>query len=294
MSLIWKFPFGVGEIRKVFIFTEGGMGIGYGHITRNIGLLQYLRWFDLPVTLFVRGENIKEIFFEGEDFIRCEWLSGFDEKNIDSKTLVFVDSYFVNDKFYKKIFDKTEKLVIYDDFKRLNYKVGYILNPVAEDGFYDDYDKVLRGESFIFLRRAFWNTEIRSRKNDFKNVLVTLGGNPSEELLKSIVEEIKKRYYNLTIKVVSDVVEGIDAEFTGYCSSRDMVKLMNWADVAISAGGQTLHELFWMKVPTYMLKLAENQEYNIRYYEKRGFVRILDLKELVVCFNKLEFFAYEC
>ncbi len=277
MSLVWKFPFRLEHIEKVLVLTEGGDGIGYGHITRNIGLVQYLKEFGLSVELLVRGENLKEIFFEGERFTKCNWLENFDFGRIDNKTLVFVDSYFAEKEFYKKIHERTEKLVIYDDFRRLDYDVGYILNSVADEDFYSGYDRVLCGEDFIFLRKPFWDVDVRDRDGLVKNILVTLGGNPPKDILISVIEDINKKWYNINMKIVSEKINGVDAEFTGFCSSKDMVRLMDWADVAISAGGQTLHELYRMKVPTYMIKLAENQEYNIRFYEKRGFVRVNDI-----------------
>lgn len=280
MRLVWKFPFNSEQIKEVLVFSEGGDRIGFGHITRDIGLIQYLREFGLNVEFLVRGENLKEIFFEGERFTKCNWLENFNFDRIDRNTLVFVDSYFVGIEFYKKIYERTGMLVIYDDFRRLDYGVGYILNSVAEKDFYGGYDKVLWGEDFIFLRKPFWNADLRKRDGSVKNLLITLGGNPPREFLIRIVEYISKKWYNINMKIVSDKIDGVNAEFTGFCSSNDMVKLMDWADVAISAGGQTLHELYRMKVPTYMMKLAENQEYNIRFYEKRGFVRVKDLEEV--------------
>lgn len=280
--MIWKFPFDIKKIKNVLILTEGGQGIGYGHITRNIGLIHYLKEFGLDINFFVRGENLNEVFFEGENFISVDWLSEIENIKIYDNTLVFIDSYFAGLEIYRIIFNKTKTLVIYDDYKRLDYEAGYILNPVADENFYSDKLSVLSGEEFIFLRKAFWNAMIKKRDGRVKNILITLGGNPEKKLLFSVANEIKQRFSDVNIKVVSDFIDEVGVEFTGFCDSMKMVELMNWADVAISAGGQTLHELYKMNVPTFMLKTAENQEYNMRFYEKRGFKR---LKNIEIIYN---------
>ncbi|MCA1980896.1 MAG: hypothetical protein LDL10_05095, partial [Calditerrivibrio sp.] len=266
-------PFDLDHIDRVAILTEGGRGIGYGHITRSVAVVQYLKEFGLSVDMFVRGDGIKGVFFEGEKYIEQDWLINLEEIGVSDNTAVFVDSYFADIKLYNKIYSTTKKLIIFDDYCRLKYDVGYVLNPVVEKDFYSGYDKVLYGEDFIFLRKGFWNVKNRVKNGDIRHILITLGGNPQKDLIRSIVEKIEGNFNTLDIKILSDPVEGINGDFTGFVDSKGMADLLFRADMAISAGGQTLHELFYMKVPTIMIKLAENQEYNIRFYEKRGFVR---------------------
>lgn len=273
MKFMWKFPFELYSIDKVVILTEGGEGIGYGHITRSVGVFQYLKEFGLDVDMFLRGKNIKRVFFEGEKYLEQDWLNNLYGVALTENTVVFVDSYFADNTFYNKIYSITKKLIIFDDYGRLKYDVGYILNPVVEKDFYSDYDKVLSGEDFIFLRSGFWNVKCSAKDGNIRNILVTLGGNPPVDMLQSIIRDIRDKFQDVEIKVLSDPIENVDAVFTGFVDSKGMADLLCWSDLAISAGGQTLHELFYLKVPTFMLKLADNQEYNIRFYEKRGFVR---------------------
>lgn len=280
----WVFPFERSSFSKVLILAEGGDGIGYGHITRNVGLIHYLRGFGMNPELVIRGENLKDIFFEDEKYVKCEWLRNerlFED--ISCNTLVFVDSYHAGLDFYEEIYKKTEKLVIYDDFKRLNYTVGYIVNPVADEDFYGGYDKVLTGENYIFLRKSFLEVASEKMTGKIQNILVTLGGNPPEDMLKRVISVIKRKWKCAKIVAVCEPVERLDIYFTGFCNAETLVKYMNEADLAISAGGQTLHELHKMKVPTYMIQTADNQKNNVKYYEKKGFQYFGDKLKMCLC-----------
>ncbi|MEF3255618.1 MAG: hypothetical protein K6348_08710 [Deferribacterales bacterium] len=264
----WVFPFDKGRLSKVLILTEGGKGIGYGHITRNLGLIHYLKEFGIEPILMVRGSDINNLFLEGEKYILNDWLQEDIFDLIDKDALVFVDSYFADLNFYRRISDKSEKLIIYDDYGRLKYDVGYILNPVVEHDFYSGYNKVLMGEDYIFLRKAFWYIKEKRGTNDKKNILITLGGNPPKDLIKYIVNKIDS---DKKITIISEPIDGVNAEFTGYCNSYRLAEVMQKADLAISAGGQTLHELYKLGIETYVLKISENQKYVIEFYIKKGF-----------------------
>ena len=61
-----------------------------------------------------------------------------------------------------------------------------------------------------------------------------------------------------------------------------MPEVMDWADLAVSAGGSTCWELFYMKVPAILIILADNQ---------KGVVETLCKRE--ICFT-LGWLAFGC
>jgi UDP-2,4-diacetamido-2,4,6-trideoxy-beta-L-altropyranose hydrolase len=73
---------------------------------------------------------------------------------------------------------------------------------------------------------------------------------------------------------ISDIERESDDEIVLIYNPEDykLKDLMLEADVAISAGGQTLHELARIGVPTIAITVAENQLRNSKSWEKAGFV----------------------
>ena len=53
-------------------------------------------------------------------------------------------------------------------------------------------------------------------------------------------------------------------------NARNMPELMDWADLAVCAGGTTCWELAFMGVPTLVIILAENQQANAEGLEDKG------------------------
>ncbi|MDQ7082427.1 MAG: glycosyltransferase [Aquificota bacterium] len=67
-----------------------------------------------------------------------------------------------------------------------------------------------------------------------------------------------------------------NTELIFYPSAEEMKNLMLDADIAISAGGQTLYELARVGVPTIAVAVAENQMWNVSEWQEAGFIEAVE------------------
>lgn len=259
-------------MNRIFVFTEAGENIGYGHLMRCLALLDGFDGLVKEKYVYLMGNSADKSFINREDIFFTDWIIRIDSilPNIEKSDIVIIDSYFAPLFIYEKLAKKTYLLLILDDFGRFKFDVGIVLNPVAKI----DYGKnamVLHGAEYIILRRSFWDVDKISVKEDVKNVLVTLGGGKVEDILDKIVAFLVENYSNFNYFVVGKcnlIRENVVS--LGHLSENDMLNAMKSADIAISAGGQTLHELARLGVPSIMVEMSDNQKYNISFYEQHG------------------------
>lgn len=111
---------------KVAFFTEAGTNIGMGHLVRSYTLYEKFSenfdtdfFLDSDVDFSNNFSNIKKF----------QWDSFFLEKKYD---VIFIDSYLASSEIYSLV-SKSCKLTVYiDDFGRIDYPKGIILNFAPE------------------------------------------------------------------------------------------------------------------------------------------------------------------
>jgi UDP-2,4-diacetamido-2,4,6-trideoxy-beta-L-altropyranose hydrolase len=114
----------------------------------------------------------------------------------------------------------------------------------------DSYQgEVLVGTRYALLRRDFWRWRqwTRDIPDRAREVLVTLGGSPPDEvtsLVQAAVAELSRDGLNTT------VLENVE----------DVASAMASADIAVSASGSTCWELCCLGLPAVLLPIAPNQE----------------------------------
>ncbi len=90
---------------NIFILTEGGKDIGFGHITRCVSMYQAFEFKSFNPTLIVNGdENIKSILQNINHEI-FDWIKNKNQlfEKIKNSDIVIIDSYLANLSVYKKI-----------------------------------------------------------------------------------------------------------------------------------------------------------------------------------------------
>ena len=255
---------------KALILTEAGKSIGFGHLTRCIGLYQGLKEKNIDAKIIVNADSTVKHLLKGIRYKRFNWLKNRETifrglKNID---IAIIDSYLADLDFYKKISEIVKIPVYIDDYKRLNYPKGIVINPsiYGDKLNYPKKDDVryLLGKDYIILRKEFWNVPKKKINKEIKNVLITFGGMKShQDLAKKLAKHLKNKF-NFDIYVVEP-----NKNFT----AKDMLKLMLESDLCISGGGQTTYELARVGVPTIGICFAENQLNNLVYGEKEGYLK---------------------
>lgn len=142
----------------------------------------------------------------------------------------------------------------------------------------------LLGPEYAVLRREFWEVLPRVVRNVTENILVTLGGSDRYNLMPRILRMLDDLPGNFTVKAIIGPFFGDLAEVKSVAghakhpvtlvqSPNSVLALMLEADVAVSAGGQTLYELACVGCPTVAIRLASNQDGQLEVFAKAGFVR---------------------
>lgn len=146
---------------------------------------------------------------------------------------------------------------------------------------------LLMGCDYCLLRKEFWHwrgnlPQRTQREGTGHRVLVTLGGSDPDNVTEFLIEALAQ--VNLPMEVVA-VVGGSNPHMARLETAvshtphiqlqrnvTNMPALMEWADIAIAAGGSTSWELCFMGLPTLMVILADNQEKIVLGLEQAGIV----------------------
>jgi UDP-2,4-diacetamido-2,4,6-trideoxy-beta-L-altropyranose hydrolase len=281
---------------NVFIITEGGKDIGFGHITRCLSLYQAFEEKEIIPELILNSDGNIEYLLKGINYQKLNWIEKPDKlfELIKGADIAVIDSYLADISLYNKIANLVKISVYIDDNKRLDYPKGIVLNGNihAETLNYPKKDGAtyLLGTKYTPLRKEFWEVPEKKIKEKIESVMVTFGGDDAKNMTPKILKLLNEKYPELNKNVIIgrayQNVEEIKKEadkntnLIYYPDAEKMKRIMLESDIAISACGQTLNELASIGVPTIGVCIAENQLGNIKGWEKIGFL------EYAGCYSK--------
>jgi len=268
---------------SAIILTEAGSKFGYGHLMRCLAIAQSLQKKRIRSVFYIRGDlnvNKKLVPFQW----KCiDWL----KKTVNIKNkIVILDSYHTSTDFCKKIYSMAKTVLFIDDFNRVPYPGGFVLNSaIGSKGVrYHNNPNItyLLGPKYHPLRREFWGVPKKIIKKRIKKVLITFGGSDPTNETPKVLRMLKKKYSYLEKRVMVGSgftdVDGIKAEadkktfLVYYPNARILRQEMIKADICISGGGQTTYELARLGVPTVGICLADNQSINLAGWSDAGFL----------------------
>ncbi|MBN1456895.1 MAG: hypothetical protein JW912_03480 [Sedimentisphaerales bacterium] len=271
---------------KVYMITEGGEDIGFGHITRCISICQAFEEAGIKPVLIINKQAATSKLLEDRESKTFDWLNDrqllFD--TVKGSDIIFIDSYLADKSLYDSLYNSAKKLVCLDDTKRIEYPPGILLNGAicAEEAYCPQREdtEYLLGSNFIPLRKAFWSVPEKVISKQVKNVLITFGGNGQMDLAERLIGFLNEKFDNLTYNIVApsqklagrDSPDGAEIEMYSNLNAMDMCKLMLKCDICISAGGQTLYELARTGTASVAVCFAENQTENLKGWKSKGFL----------------------
>lgn len=283
---------------RVIIFTEGGDGIGYGHITRCSALYDEIISCGLEALIVVYGHNIDNMLKE-KKYLNIDWkderiLNGIIKK--DDYTII--DSYLAPLYIYKLISENTKKCMYIDDTNRLEYPNGFIVNPALDtDINYPNNRLILKGKDYIILRKEFLEgiIDTKSVQKEF-DFLITLGGTDVRALTPKILKYLQDKNNNMKICIVvskaSDDIEKIKKDnneniFIKYnIDACEMKNLILKSNIIISGAGQSIYELLMLRSIFIPILIIENQLDNYNALIKLG------IFDEILCWNDKNFFKH--
>jgi len=251
---------------KVFILTEGGKNIGFGHVTRCIALYQALEERGIESELIINSDDTVRDLLKYKNYRLLNWLKQKPKffKSVKNARIIIIDSYLAGISIYKTLADTANLPIYIDDTKRLTYPRGIVVNgsiyaerlhyPKGEEKTY------LLGIKYIPLRKVFWDAPKKVINKNISNILITFGGMKNPVLASGLMRYLKNEF-NFKFTTVDN------AKRTDAARMRD---LMMRSDVCISGGGQTTYELARCGVPAIGVSFADNQLLNLRGWVKEG------------------------
>lgn len=274
---------------RVLFLTEGYAFTGYGHVSRCTAIARVFRERNVDVTFIVNGdESVRDLAQPYPLFI-FNWLEDWNHlvDYLADTDIVMIDSYLAGKELYEAISHQVEIGVYLDDFNRLEYPEGIIVNgtvgaelipyPQREGRYY------LLGKNYVILREAFTGMLSQKKiKEKIETVLITFGGSDPLNLTPVVLSKLTNYYAVLKKIVILGPAFSHKAEIEAMMDDRTVLyrnveaevmrDLMLDADIAISAAGQTINELAITGLPSIIVKVADNQENNIAGWMKIGFI----------------------
>lgn len=241
--------------------------------------------------MIINGDETVVGFLKDINFSVFDWLNeeGKTFDIINGADMVIIDSYLADLSFYKKISDRVKMPIYVDDNKRVKYPRGIVINGNihAKEFDYPKEENInyLLGTRYIPLRKEFWDVSKRDIKENIENVIITFGSDDGKDMTPGVLKLLAENYPAITKNVVIgrdfqnvEAIKKVSDNKTNliyYPNAEQMKDIMRKADIAISAGGQTLYELARVGVPTAVVAVAENQLNNIKGCQKGGFIEYI-------------------
>jgi UDP-2,4-diacetamido-2,4,6-trideoxy-beta-L-altropyranose hydrolase len=211
------------------------------------------------------------------------------------KPKLLVDSYQATERYFQCIRSFADSIYL-DDLNRFKAPVSMLVNYVSfqkvhEATLYAGSDtRLCLGWQYTPLRLAFADST-RKEKKEVTDILITTGGSDPYEISVQLAEAFLQRiaFSELHFHIVCgrfcqcvDKLQQLAAksrQVTVYQNVENMAELMCQCDLAVSAGGTTLFELFASRVPVIAFGFADNQLESLRYLkEQRALVSIGDIR----------------
>lgn len=248
---------------SLIIRADASRAIGSGHVMRCLALAQGARDAGYHILFVMKdGGGIEEkVKQEGFDTVFIKGKNDMQETvdiaNAHHADWIIVDGYQFDFDYQKAIKNAGFRLLFIDDYGHCDrYYADIILNQnvYASEDFYPSREpgiKLLLGTEYVLLRKEFTRFLMEGhpplrggREGGGGKILLTLGGFSQTELSSAIQKKLEAGGYVVRIAA----------------GDADMPSRMQWADIAVSAGGTTTYELAYMGVPAMLLVRADNQK----------------------------------
>lgn len=288
---------------KLYIRTDANEKIAMGHVMRCLSIADAFVHLGGEVEFLVAdryvcdllekrgyfyqvlGSNWAEMEGELEQLKRilcAEEDGSYDRK----KPKLLVDSYQATKKYLKALQEFSEVIYL-DDLNRFKAPVSLLINYVSFQKVdwkaeYNGTDTSLcLGWQYTPLRLAFADC-CHEIKKEVTDILLTTGGSDPYEVSVALLEKLLScdvfalvRFHVVAGRFCTcmDKLQQVaekNQRVKVYQNIDNMAELMCQCDLAVSAGGTTLFELFACQVPVLAFGFADNQLESLQLLEEQG------------------------
>lgn len=245
----------------VAFFTEAGKSEGMGHLIRSSCIAKQFEKLGCNLSFFLQGDNALQ--HKQNNISPFKWNELLIADDYD---IIFIDSYQAQLKHYQLLTKHCQLAVFIDDFNRLDYPDGVILNfsPDAEKKFShckkasQDY---LLGLNYLPIRENF----LKEHKQSEDHIFIMLGGTDAADLSITILKALQSIHLKKVIVcnnknslALINTIENTQVLFRP--DDNELTQAMASAKIAISTASMTAYELAVLKVPTIILAVSKDQK----------------------------------
>jgi UDP-2,4-diacetamido-2,4,6-trideoxy-beta-L-altropyranose hydrolase len=275
---------------RILLQADGGVGIGLGHASRCSALALALRRLGHEAIVIAHSATGLQAYFEqrGTPMVAVEASVAaiLSYAHLIGANVLVLDSYQWTSEDYATLRAAGQCVVAFGDDARREMPVDALINgaPAAENLCYQTAASTVSwlGAAYQVVREEFRQVPARKSAGDVRHVLVMAGGDDPLGLLGPIASTLELLSLQLArpfriqlicgpFAPVPDIGRYSQVEMHQHPSN--LAELMQQADLAISAGGQTLYELARCGAPTIAFCSGADQENNLRALEALGVIR---------------------
>jgi Spore coat polysaccharide biosynthesis protein, predicted glycosyltransferase len=253
---------------ELWIFSEGDLPRGLGHITRCSSYASAWQEQGGKVHWVVDGDDTAKKLLHKQSVIWKSWQQELISTPHDA--VAIVDSYSATSDVLKSISNHFVRVIYLDDTKRLSYPKGLVIH-AAQSGntsIADDAEWVF-GAGWQPLRPAFWTVPPREQISEqIEQILILMGGTDIRKLTPTMLQLAHNIYPNAEIHTIisnpNTVTKQPKTIFHHQLNDKEIAELMCNCDIAISAAGQTTFELARCGLPSVLIGVADNQKEQLK------------------------------
>ena len=283
---------------KVLFRVDASPELGLGHLQRCLSLATALRQLE-AACVFLTNENT----LAGERVARfgfdCRTIGAAESFGVDDveRTLemaasqncsaIVVDSEYEGAEYLIQLRSAGFYVCAIEDIAPHPFPCQMVVNGDAHARQlpYDlasEDTLFLLGPEYSILGADFWHVPSRTVRDGVQNILVTLGGADPYNLMPRVLDSLGQLPGAFTITAITGPFFGNLAEVEAAArraqgqvnlvhAPDSTCELMIEADLAVSAGGQTMYELACVGGPTVAVRIASNQDGQLQVFDEVGF-----------------------
>jgi len=253
------------KIKKITIFCDGGLKIGFGHIRRSLSLYQLFKKNNYKTNILPLSRYCKK-FLPKKDIKSMSNLILFDgpynqsnQKKLNKlknsgKTIITMD-WFGN-------FVPDYNIVIYPH-KKVNAKLLKFIG----------LDYIIINQKFIDFKKNINTKKTKFKKLSNKKVLIMVGGGDILGLGKKNAEYLNKLGFKVTLvkgplvkkKLYSSKIKIVN-------NPNNLPKILNQNDWIVTNAGNSLFEAIYLKKPTYVLPQSKEELRIAKLFKKKKLI----------------------
>ncbi|PHR53310.1 MAG: hypothetical protein COA44_15605 [Arcobacter sp.] len=265
----------------IAFFTEAGLQRGMGHLVRSYTLYRKALSLGLRAKFYLDSDINYDYKFQNLHYFSFDSFELHERYNI-----IFIDSYIASIKTYEKIAKNSTLAVYIDDYARLDYPHGLIINfaPDAKKLFFQEEKKkynYLLGLSYLVLREEILTTQLEKKNQLF----IMLGGSDVQGLSQDILTSLDNLQIDKIIvcnnKEIFDTLKHDKNTTLLYQpTDNELITYMAESRLAITTASMSVYELAYLKIPTIIISVAKNQMIGMQQFLNHKLAsKFVDIKE---------------